>query len=106
MLFKRKKRIFAKIDSCINKAIALILIIIISPVFLIISCACLYKQGFPLFYKSKRIGKNGNDFTLYKFRSMKQGTSDDQERIETPKKAISMGADYLVIGRPITKSKH
>ncbi len=32
--------------------------------------------------------------------------NDDQERIETPKKAISMGANYLVIGRPITKSKH
>tara|TARA_X000000950_G_scaffold274924_1_gene360612 strand:- start:371 stop:1057 length:687 start_codon:yes stop_codon:yes gene_type:complete len=32
--------------------------------------------------------------------------SDDQKRIETPKKAIQMGADYLVIGRPITKSKN
>ena len=32
-------------------------------------------------------------------------TSDDQKRIETPKKAIEMGANYLVIGRPITKSK-
>ena len=32
--------------------------------------------------------------------------SDDQKRIETPKKAIQMGANYLVIGRPITKSKN
>ncbi len=31
--------------------------------------------------------------------------SDDQKRIETPKKAIKLGANYLVIGRPITKSK-
>ena len=32
--------------------------------------------------------------------------SDDQKRVETPEKAIEMGANYLVIGRPITKSKN
>ena len=32
--------------------------------------------------------------------------SDDQKRIETPKKAIDLGANYLVIGRPITESEH
>ena len=31
---------------------------------------------------------------------------DDQKRVETPKNAIDMGADYLVIGRPITKSSN
>ena len=31
--------------------------------------------------------------------------SDDQKRIETPKNAIDMGANYLVIGRPITEAK-
>ena len=30
---------------------------------------------------------------------------DDQKRVETPNKAINLGANYLVIGRPITKSK-
>lgn len=30
--------------------------------------------------------------------------NDDQKRIMTPKKAIQLGADYIVIGRPITKS--
>ncbi len=30
---------------------------------------------------------------------------DDQKRIETPRKAIEMGANYLVIGRPITQAK-
>ena len=32
--------------------------------------------------------------------------SDDQKRVETPKKAIELGANYLVIGRPITESKY
>ena len=30
---------------------------------------------------------------------------DDQKRVETPKKAIDLGANFLVIGRPITASK-
>ena len=32
--------------------------------------------------------------------------SDDQRRVQSPKKAIELGADYLVIGRPITESKY
>ena len=31
--------------------------------------------------------------------------NDDQKRVETPDKAINLGANYLVIGRPITQSK-
>ena len=31
-------------------------------------------------------------------------SSDDQKRVMTPKEAIDLGADYIVIGRPITKS--
>ena len=31
---------------------------------------------------------------------------DDQKRIATPKKAISLGANFLVIGRPITETRN
>ena len=34
-----------------------------------------------------------------------QESDDDQKRVMTPKEAINLGADYLVIGRPITASK-
>tara|TARA_B100001248_G_scaffold129981_1_gene97485 strand:- start:711 stop:1394 length:684 start_codon:yes stop_codon:yes gene_type:complete len=49
----------------------------------------------------------GKDFIIVTpgIRIDKKVKSDDQKRIETPKKAIESGADYLVIGRPITESK-
>ena len=31
-------------------------------------------------------------------------SSDDQQRVMTPEKAVESGADYLVIGRPITQA--
>ena len=33
-----------------------------------------------------------------------KSSNDDQKRVMTPKEAINLGADYLVIGRPITAS--
>ena len=35
-----------------------------------------------------------------------QDSNDDQKRVMTPKRAIELGADYLVIGRPITTSEN
>ena len=33
-------------------------------------------------------------------------SNDDQKRVMSPRKAIDLGADYLVIGRPITRSNN
>lgn len=32
-------------------------------------------------------------------------SNDDQQRVMTPAAAIAAGADYLVIGRPVTQAK-
>lgn len=48
----------------------------------------------------------GNDFTLVVPGIRPEGSAqDDQKRTLTPTEAIKKGADYLVIGRPITKAK-
>lgn len=49
--------------------------------------------------------KLGNAFILVTPGIRLEGSSqDDQQRIMTPEKALQAGADYLVIGRPITQS--
>ncbi len=45
--------------------------ILLSPFFIIIAILIILTSKGPIFYKQIRVGKNGQDFKLYKFRSMK-----------------------------------
>ncbi|MFP3027388.1 MAG: orotidine-5'-phosphate decarboxylase [Wolbachia sp.] len=46
----------------------------------------------------------GKDFKIITPGIRMNSTHNDQKRTATPKEAINSGADYIVIGRPITKS--
>ena len=56
-------------------------------------------------YIRKEVGKNFIIVTPG-IRINNRMKSDDQKRVETPDRAINLGANYLVIGRPITTSKN
>jgi O-antigen biosynthesis protein WbqP len=58
----------------LNRILALILLSLFSPIFLIIGFAILIEDGFPVFFKQKRVGINYSFFDIYKFRSMKKNT--------------------------------
>ena len=58
----------------LNRFIALILLILLSPVFLLVALAIILEDGFPVFFKQKRVGVNYTFFPIYKFRSMKKNT--------------------------------
>ena len=45
-------------------------IVILSPLFLVVALAISINSGFPVFYLQTRVGKNNNDFKLFKFRTM------------------------------------
>ena len=57
-----------------NRLFALIVLIILSPVFLAVALAIYIEDGSPIFFKQKRIGVNYTFFNIYKFRSMKKNT--------------------------------
>ena len=57
-----------------NRLFALIIIIILSPIFIVISIAILFEDGYPIFFTQKRVGINYTFFKIYKFRSMKKDT--------------------------------
>jgi O-antigen biosynthesis protein WbqP len=56
------------------RIIAFFLLLILSPLFLVVSFLILIEDGAPIFFKQKRVGVNYSFFYIYKFRSMKKTT--------------------------------
>lgn len=78
-------------DKYIKRILDIILsgttIVLLSPLYLIISIAVLINMGKPVLFKQIRVGKNEKQFTMYKFRSMKNSNAaegnieDDHKRL-------------------------
>ncbi len=58
----------------LNRFFAFVLIIILSPLFILVSLFITIEDGFPVFFTQKRVGINYIFFKIYKFRSMKKNT--------------------------------
>ncbi len=61
----------------INKFFALLILIFLSPGFILISIIILISDGRPILFKQTRVGKDGVLFTMYKFRTMKNNTPNN-----------------------------
>ena len=57
-----------------NRLFALVILIVLSPIFLFIAITILIEDGYPFFFSQKRVGVNYTFFYIYKFRSMKKNT--------------------------------
>lgn len=58
----------------ISRFSALFFIILLFPIFLFVAFFIFIEDGFPVFFKQKRVGINYSFFWIYKFRSMKKNT--------------------------------
>jgi Undecaprenyl-phosphate glucose phosphotransferase len=67
---------------------ALILLIVLSPVFLIIAILEKMTSKGPVFYKHDRVGRDEKTFTLYKFRSMYTNSEVKQKKFWTTENDI------------------
>jgi O-antigen biosynthesis protein WbqP len=57
-----------------NRLIAFFIVIILIPIFIVVTLIILVEDGFPIFFTQKRVGINYTFFNIYKFRSMKKNT--------------------------------
>lgn len=55
--------------------LSFLLLVVLLPVFFLIGLFILLDDGWPVFYTQKRIGREGKEFSLYKFRSMRIGAN-------------------------------
>lgn len=86
------KRLFDVLCSFIG-------LIVLSPLFFIISIALLICQKKPVFFVQERIGKGGKPFNIYKFRSMKISSEQDGR----PRLAQANDERLTTIGRCLRK---
>lgn len=87
------------IKRTIDSLLSVMLLIILLPLFLLISIAIKITSKGPIFFKQRRIGKDNKEFILYKFRTMK---------INTPNVATHLLKDsdsfITLVGRVLRKS--
>jgi len=75
------------IKSLLDKVMAIILLIALSPLLIVLCILVYFNLGAPIFFKQKRPGLHGKIFTIYKFRTMREETGhtgrplDDKARI-------------------------
>ena len=80
----------------INRIIGLLLFILLSPFFLIVSLIIYIDDGFPVLYRQKRIGIRNSRFWVYKFRTMKKGIPDiPTHLVEDPQSLYTRSGPWL-----------
>ncbi|MBL7014240.1 MAG: sugar transferase [Candidatus Marinimicrobia bacterium] len=79
-----------------SKLFSLILLICISPILALVAIVIIIDDGFPIFFKQKRIGLNNNLFWIYKFRTMKKDTPDiPTHLVEDPSSLFTKSGPFL-----------
>lgn len=72
-----EKKPYLVIKRIIDVMFSILGLIILIPVFLIVSIAIKIESKGPIIFKQKRIGKRKKYFTIYKFRTMRSDTPKD-----------------------------
>jgi lipopolysaccharide/colanic/teichoic acid biosynthesis glycosyltransferase len=69
------------IKRMFDTVVALVLLIVLSPVILAIALAIRFTSGSPVFFRWQVVGKHGQPFTGYKFRTMVVGADRIKEEL-------------------------
>lgn len=67
---KNNKIYSSYIKRSIDMVLAFFLIVLLAPVFLVVSVLIILETGYPVFYRAERGGYKGKTFKIFKFRSM------------------------------------
>ena len=79
------------LKSILDKTLALILIILFSPIYLIVSFLILIKMGKPILFRQQRPGLNEKIFGIYKYRTMTNETDANGELLPDEQRLVGIG---------------
>lgn len=107
-LSKRRGQLVLKQIS--DPVVAALLLLVISPVFVVIGLSVLVGSGRPIFFKQQRVGLRGRNFSMYKFRTMVPNAEKlcddlrDQNEATGPVFKIKNDSRITPIGRILRRS--
>lgn len=78
----RKNAFYRGVKRFFDVFLALLALIVLSPVFLGTIIAIALEDGRPFFYNQKRVGKGKREFRMYKFRSMRKDADKIHEQMK------------------------
>ena len=87
-----------------------LVLILLSPIIAVVACAVKVTSKGPIFFSQKRVGKNGELFEMYKFRSMVvnaeelKGNLEDQNEMSGPMFKIKDDPRVTKVGKFIRKT--
>ncbi len=76
----------------LEAVISTLALIALSPILVVIALAVVVDDGFPVFYRQKRIGRNGRPFTILKFRTMRVNNSGSAITAANDRRVTRVGA--------------
>jgi len=74
-----------------NRFFALVLLVLLSPIFILVSLFIVIEDGFPVFFTQKRVGENYTFFNIYKFRSMNDMLDGNGNLLPDSERITKMG---------------
>ncbi len=79
------------IKTLFDKSLALLLIILFSPIYIIVSILILVKMGSPILFRQQRPGFHEEIFGIYKFRTMTNEKDENGELLLDEQRLIGVG---------------
>ena len=79
------------LKSLFDKTLALFLIILFSPIYMIVSLLILIKIGSPILFRQQRPGKDEKIFGIYKFRTMTNEKDADGNLLPDEQRLVGIG---------------
>ena len=80
-----------KLKNLFDKTLALFLIILFSPIYIVVSLLIFFKMGSPILFRQKRPGYKEKIFGIYKFRTMTNDTDKNGNLLPDDKRLVGIG---------------
>lgn len=79
------------LKTIFDKTLALFLIILFSPIYIVVSLLIWWKMGSPILFRQQRPGKDEKIFSIYKFRTMTNDTDENGNLLPDEQRLIGIG---------------